>query len=91
MPPEINFTEADYESVLSGSIQKVPTKTGIFKGARFSLSTKVGGRMQRVMVYCKDGPYLHEMANGKTAWYVEVFGYGVHKRVNIKRLREFVK
>jgi hypothetical protein len=88
---EIELSESDIEAVRTSQFLKVPTKTGIFRGACFSMRAKIGGRMQLVMVRCKGGPYEREIKGGKTALYVDVFGYGVDKAVNITRLREQVK
>ena len=88
MVDDITLTESDLDAALSRKFMKVPPKTGIFKGARFSLSTKVGGRMQLVQVVCKGEPYERTLGKGKTALYVEVYGYGVNKAVNVKKLQE---
>lgn len=65
---------------------KVPEKTGIKAGARFLLWAKVGGDMQLVSVVCKGAPYEKKLKNGGTAFYVDVYGYGVRCSVNIKKL-----
>jgi hypothetical protein len=88
---EIEFSDSDIEAARSSQFLKTPATTGIFRGACFSLRTKIGGRMQLVMVRCKGQPYEREIKGGKKALYVDVFGYGVDKAVNITRLREQVK
>jgi len=88
MSADLGLTEKDLDAALSRKYMKAPSKTGIFRGARFSLSTKVGGRMQLVQVVCKGQPYEHTLSGGKKAWYVEVYGYGVNKAVNVKKLQE---
>lgn len=65
-----------------------PAKTGIKAGSRFLLWAKVGGEMQLASVVCKGDPYPVQLGNGGTAWYVDVFGWGIRKAVNIKKLRE---
>jgi hypothetical protein len=67
---------------------KVPARTGIFRGAKFLLWTKTGGEMQLANVACKGEPYPVRLKNGGTAWYVDVYGYGVRESVNIKKLRK---
>lgn len=88
MPVDIELSEKEIDACLHSQFLKVPAKTGIFKGARFSMPVKVGGRMQLVMVVCKDEPYINKFKNGKKALYVDVYGYGVSGAVNITRLRE---
>ena len=44
--------------------------------------------MQLTTVMCKGEPYKREMGAGRSAWYVDVFGYGVSQPVNIKKLRQ---
>ncbi|XXJ20016.1 hypothetical protein ACR42D_10805 [Desulfovibrio caledoniensis] len=88
MSDDITLSERDLDAALSSEYMKVPRETGIFRGARFSLSTKVGGRMQLVQVVCKGEPYEHILTNGKKALYVEVYGYAVRKAVNVKKLQE---
>ncbi|MEZ7197012.1 hypothetical protein [Pseudodesulfovibrio karagichevae] len=88
MSDDITLSERDLDAAMSSEYMKVPPKTGIFRGARFSLSTKVGGRMQLVQVVCKGEPYERTLGKGKKALYVEVYGYGVRKAVNVKKLQE---
>jgi hypothetical protein len=66
---------------------KCPPRTGIFKGAKFLLWVKVGGEMQLASVACKGTPYPVGLRNGGTAWYVDVYGYGVRASVNVRKLR----
>jgi hypothetical protein len=47
--------------------------------------------MQLVTVACKGEPYAVRLKNGKSAWYVDVYGYGIRKSVNIKKLREVAR
>ncbi len=70
---------------------KIPAQTGIFRGAKFLLWVKTGGEMQLVNVACKGEPFQVLLGNGKSAWYVDVYGYGIRKSVNIKKLREVVR
>ena len=91
MGDDILLSDREMNAALSGEYMKAPPKTGIFRGARFSLSTKVGGRMQLVQVVCKGKPYERTLGKGKTALYVDVYGYGVNKSVNVKKLQEVVK
>jgi hypothetical protein len=44
--------------------------------------------MQLANVACKGEPYPVRLKNGGTAWYVDVYGWGVRESVNIKKLRE---
>jgi hypothetical protein len=88
MGDDIMLSDQEMDAALSDEFMKTPPKTGIFRGARFSLSTKVGGRMQLVQVVCKGEPYEHTLTNGKKALYVEVYGYAVRKAVNVKKLQE---
>lgn len=64
-----------------------PDPTGIKAGDRYSLWVKTGGEMALVMVICRCAPYPVTLGNGGTALYVDVFGYGVRKSVNVKKLR----
>lgn len=84
---DIKLTAEELDAVLSGKGLKVPDETGVFRGVRCSMTAKVGGRMQWVQVMCEGEPYEREIKGGKKALYVDVFGYGVKKSVNIKRLR----
>lgn len=90
-PEEIELTSEDMDAVLHEKTLIVPPETGIFRGARFSMTAKIGGKMEMVMVLCKGKPYEREIKGGKKALYVDVFGYGVNKAVNIKRLRTAVQ
>ena len=84
---EIILTAEDCEAIRMASPLKVPPKTGIFAGARYLLSVKVGGETQLSSVMCKGGPYVRELGGGRKALYVDVFGYGIKDSVNIKKLR----
>lgn len=81
------LSEHDMAAILSGVALKTPRKSGIKAGGRFLLRAKVGGKMQLRTVACKCAPYLKSLNNGGTAWYVDVFGYGVRLSVNVKKLR----
>jgi hypothetical protein len=44
--------------------------------------------MEPVTVVCRSKPYTRRFRDGRTAIYVDVFGWGVRESVNIKKLRE---
>jgi len=86
---EIELSEAEMEAALKiVKTQTAPDRTGIVRGARFSLSVKIGGKMEMVMVFCKDKPYQRKLKNGKKVWVVDVFGYGVSGPVYVTKLRQ---
>jgi hypothetical protein len=83
----IELSDHDMASILSGDALNTPCRSGIKAGGRFMLRAKVGGKMQLRTVVSKCAPYRKSIKNGGTAWYVDVFGYGVRRSVNIKKLR----
>jgi hypothetical protein len=86
---EIELSEQDMEAVLTSSLGlTIPDRTGIVRGARFSMSVKIGGKMEMGMVICKDKPYQRKLRNGKKIWVVDVFGYGVSGPVYVTKLRQ---
>lgn len=85
---ELDLSEQEIADAIAADSLKILDETGIFTGARFSLWTSVGGEMQLVSVRCKGGPYWHRDKRGRKWRCVDVFGYGVRKRVSIKKLRE---
>ena len=83
MTSDISLSDKDYEDIIGKPYDKnVPDFSRIKRGDRFSLKTKIGGKMQTVMVIAKDEP----KKKGKATYYVEVFGYGVNKSVNVIKL-----
>jgi hypothetical protein len=82
------LSQQEIAEILDGEPLKVPAKTGIKVNDRYSIWAKVGGDMQLITVVCKTAPYRRKLRNGGTAWYVDVFGYGVRQSVNVKKLRE---
>jgi len=86
--PEIQLSAKEIDTAMMSGPLKVPARAGIFRGAKFLFSTKIGGRMEQVMVVCKGKPHRHTLKNGKKAWYVDIYGYGVRRAVNITKLRE---
>nr|WP_321513155.1 hypothetical protein [uncultured Pseudodesulfovibrio sp.] len=86
---EIELSEQEMDAVLtSKQALTVPDRTGIVRNARFSLSVKIGGKMEMVMVICKDKPYQRTLRNGRKVWVVDVFGYGVSGPVYVTKLRQ---
>lgn len=85
---ELDLTEQEIDDAISADSLKVPGETGIFTGARYSLWTSIGGEMQLASVRCKGAPYWYTDKRGRRWRCVDVFGYGVRKRVSIKKLRE---
>jgi hypothetical protein len=83
----IKLSDHDMDAILFGDALKTPCRSGIKAGGRFLLRVKVGGEMQPCTVVCKCAPYSKSLKNGGSAWYVDVFGYGVRQSVNIKKLR----
>jgi hypothetical protein len=83
----IELSDHDMIAILSGDALKTPCRSGIKAGGRFLLRAKVGGEMQPRTVVCKCAPYRKSLKNGGTAWYVDVFSYGVRRSVNVKKLR----
>ena len=59
-----------------------PDPAGIKRGDKLSLWTKVGGEQQLVNVLVSREPY----SKGKKSIYVDVYGYGVNKSVNVTKL-----
>lgn len=85
---ELELSEQEIAEAVSKELPKSPDESGIFRGARFSLAVKIGGRMQLVMVRCKGKPYTQTDKRGRKWRVVDVFGYGVRKSVPIKKLKE---
>ncbi len=75
---------------VAGKRLKCPAPPGIKRGAWFFVWGKIGGEMQLISVMCKGKPYLVKFRNGKTAHYVDVFGWGISTSVNITKLLEVV-
>jgi len=53
------------------------------KGGRFLLWTKIGGEQHLATVMALSNPY----PKGKKSTYIDVFGVGVRKSVNVLKLR----
>lgn len=86
---EVELSEQEIEAALASSVNlTIPDRTGIVRNSRFSMSVKIGGKMEMVMVICKDEPYQRTLRNGKKVWVVDVFGYGISGPVYITKLRQ---
>ena len=88
LPVDIQLSDEEIEACLSSSYLKIPDRTGIVRGARFSMSVKIGGRMQLSMVICKGKPRQKALKDGRKVWVVDVYGIGVNGEVWISKLRE---
>jgi len=89
---DIELSEQEMDAVLASSVSlTIPDKAGIVRGKRYSLSVKIGGKMERVMVLCKGEPFQRTLRNGKKVWVVDVFGYGISGPVYVSKLREQCK
>jgi len=86
----INLSENEVEACLAGQFLKVPDRTGIVRGARYSMSVKIGGKMELVSVMCKGTPRQRKLRDGKKVWVVDVFGFGISGPVWVTSLRERV-
>jgi hypothetical protein len=60
----------------------IPAKTGTsaFTNKHFLLPAKVGGEMTMLNVRACGEPYQGNFGQGRKAWYIEVYGYGVSRR-----------
>lgn len=83
-----HLTANDIDAILNAEPLKAPVRAGIKAHSKYLLNVKVGGEMQLVSVVCKGAPYAKKLKNGGLAWYVDVYGWGVRRAVNIKKLRE---
>ena len=81
------LSEAEIAEILSSAPLERPAKSGIKAKDKFLLRIKRGGKMQFVTATCKGDPFLKRLEGGKTAHYVEVFGWGFRRTVNITKLR----
>jgi len=80
---ETLLSTQEFEDILTAENELFcPDPAGIKKGDSFLYWAKVGGEQQLSNVRVTRGPYT----KGKTAQYVDVFGYGIRKAVNVKKL-----
>lgn len=78
----------DIAEILAAEPLRTPVRDSIDAGKKYLIWTKVAGEMQLVTVTAKDRPYPRRLRNGGTAFYVDVWGYGIRKAVNVKKLRK---
>jgi hypothetical protein len=84
----VELTGEEIEAALGAPCLKIPDRTGIVRGARYSMSVKIGGKMEMGMVICKGEPRQRTLRDGRKVWVVDVFGYGVSEEVWVSKLRE---
>lgn len=78
------LTQAEIEEIISNpSPLFCPDWTGIKRGDKLYMWAKVGGEQALVSVVVSRAPYR----TGPKAVYCDVFGYGIRKSVNVKKLR----
>lgn len=84
----LSLSESDYKAILDDDpMTFCPDLADIKVGDRVMVNIKVGGKRQLRSGIISKAPY-HPDERGYT--YVDVYGYGFHTPVNVKKLKKLL-